>query len=260
MFNFTFRKKLKYKSCFINAGQGITMDNDIKIIFIDLGGTLIDTSSMISIGISIVKDELPEGSVDAEKFILDWKKEVFKCQEFCRSYQFHTIRELFKMGLENVVKEYELALDEDKISNIADKAFIDTFQNLRVFPDVIPTLEKLQKDFDLGIISDADYEVAEALLNKFCIAKYFKIKIISSEYQVYKPDVLLFQKAIELSGYRPSESLYIGDEQVDVDGAKKGGMKCVLINRNSIEIDNQYYQPDHVIDSISDLLGILEKP
>jgi len=93
--------------------------------------------------------------------------------------------------------------------------------------------------------------------SKIIYKKLFIIKVISSDYRAYKPDVRLFEKAIEHSGYRPSEALYIGDEQIDVDGAKKTGLKCVFINRNNTEMKFQCYQPDYIINSISDLLGIL---
>ena len=63
----------------------------------------------------------------------------------------------------------------------------------------------------------------------------FKMKVISSVLKSYKPNLSLFERALELAKCLPREAIYVGDSATDINGAKKLGMITVIIHRNKTQ-------------------------
>lgn len=53
--------------------------------------------------------------------------------------------------------------------------------------------------------------------------------VVSSGVGARKPDARMYRAALKALGTRPGETLYVGDEQEDLDGAKKLGIKTAFI-------------------------------
>jgi|GEM_PF-4201954 phosphoglycolate phosphatase-like HAD superfamily hydrolase len=86
--------------------------------------------------------------------------------------------------------------------------------------------------------------------------------IISSwDYQIMKPDIRLFQIAVEKSGYNASETVMVGDRlDNDIFPAKNIGMKTIWIKQGFGGMQNpktDEYLPHTEIASLSELLDIL---
>lgn len=67
------------------------------------------------------------------------------------------------------------------------------------------------------------------------IEKYFEIILISEETGFAKPSVDIFYEAVKQSGEKIDSVIYVGDNiKTDILPCEKIGMKCVLVDRNSI--------------------------
>ncbi|RIA92054.1 HAD-like domain-containing protein [Glomus cerebriforme] len=94
------------------------------------------------------------------------------------------------------------------------------------------------KKIKLGIISNLDERV-ESIFSSLNIHQYFNFILLSSKFGVEKPDVKIFEKALELGGMntiskeeRSKQILHVGDDEVrDYQGAKNVGINTLLIKR-----------------------------
>jgi HAD superfamily hydrolase (TIGR01549 family) len=107
---------------------------------------------------------------------------------------------------------------------------------LEIRPDIIPgvkeALEQLHGKYKLGIISDAIFSPGRALrqiLSDAGLLGLFEVFIFSDEMGRSKPDISVFNAAIESFGIKPAELVHIGDrEQNDIDGPHQAGARAVL--------------------------------
>ena len=82
-----------------------------------------------------------------------------------------------------------------------------------------------------GVISNWDSS-ARPILAELELDDCFEHIVISSEIGIEKPDVRIFNHAMELAGVRADDCLYIGDNYYDdAVGSRAAGMDCMVINR-----------------------------
>ena len=76
-----------------------------------------------------------------------------------------------------------------------------------------------------------DDSFARAQLARTGVADRFDVVVTSSEHGIRKPSPAIFRHALELSGGRPEQSLFVGDSyDADYCGARGAGMRCLLID------------------------------
>jgi putative hydrolase of the HAD superfamily len=141
----------------------------------------------------------------------------------------------------------------EKLAERLYATFTD-LSNYRLFPDVLPALERLQNDgFVLGVISNFEGWL-ERLLEVLDVTRFFKVQVISGVEGVEKPDPRIFRVALERAGASPEESVYVGDNVFfDVEPARELGMLGVLLDRRG-----RYPDADGSrITSLDELPGLL---
>jgi HAD superfamily hydrolase (TIGR01509 family) len=100
---------------------------------------------------------------------------------------------------------------------------------------------------------------ADLILKEYKIFHYFDHILLSGELQISKPNPLIFQKALELTGNLPSEIVHIGDSYaMDVVGASNMGLRTVWLSKDPLP-ENQDLSifPDLQVESIDILYKIL---
>lgn len=109
--------------------------------------------------------------------------------------------------------------------------FSDIHTWSKVLPDTIPTLRKLKSaGYYLAVISNSDGSV-EGELERAGLSEYMEFVIDSSVVGVEKPHPEIFQMALERSGTKPAEAVYVGDTHpTDIGGAELAGLRGILID------------------------------
>jgi len=155
----------------------------------------------------------------------------------------------------NVLKKE--GLDNPFLAESCCKLFrVLSREHFQLFPDSLSVLEEMrQKDYRLGVISDAQkvfcFEEGEML----GLSPFFSRFIVSTNFGFRKPDPRLFMVACNLLNIPPTEAVYIGNDPVtDVGGAKGVGMQAILLDRNG-ENKNQEPKPDFYANSLWDAWG-----
>lgn len=104
-------------------------------------------------------------------------------------------------------------------------------QQWKCIQGVKETLERLKEQgMKLGLISNWDSTCREVLKNNG-LDQLLDTIVISSEIEIEKPDVKIFEYALSISGADRKLSLYIGDNYYDdAIGSAKAGIDCILVN------------------------------
>lgn len=128
------------------------------------------------------------------------------------------------------------------------------------YPDTLPTLEKLSKEYLLGIITS---NRRDFLKHDFDLTgmdeKLFSIIQTSEECKVHKPEPEVFDYAIDLlakKGIKRSEVLYIGDTLLDYFAARDAQLKFFGIADRTVPKDEFDKAGAKTITTLSDLLSL----
>jgi len=97
-------------------------------------------------------------------------------------------------------------------------------------PRTREVLERIAKNYQIGVISNADGKIANILAH--CgIADCFRTITDSGNVGWEKPHAAIFQAALREMGVAADESLYIGDVySLDYLGATRAGMQAILFD------------------------------
>jgi putative hydrolase of the HAD superfamily len=131
-----------------------------------------------------------------------------------------------------------------------------TRRRFGLFEDTFPVLEELEGEYQLGIVSDAQWVFSEPEIRMLGLAKFFDPIVLSSRYFVRKPDPQIYAHALKAMRIKPAEALYVGnDPETDVLGPQTIGMPVILIDRG----DCLRNSPVPRIRDLRELPGIIKK-
>ena len=130
--------------------------------------------------------------------------------------------------LNALIAEFDLKPDHKAVRKAFNALLID------FFPDVYDIIESQKEKYSISLLSNTnkihfDYYSAQ----KPEIFDLFDHKFLSFELKARKPHIEIFQKAIEICNYNPSETLFADDLQENIDGAAKAGFKTFLIDKSN---------------------------
>jgi HAD superfamily hydrolase (TIGR01549 family) len=219
----------------------LSSSKNIKAVLFDLDGTLrfnlpsageVFIEHVRSLGIQASEEE----RISHERWEYQYFASSLEVQEDYTKYK--DDRKAFWI---NFTKRRLLAmgLHVDKAGELAPKVHdhMDVFYKPQVhIPDeVFALLKHLQETgYILGVVSNRDVSFQEELA-ELKLDSYFQFTIAAGEVNSYKPDVLIFQRALELSGTAAAETMYVGDNYyADIVGALRAGLKPVLYDPNSL--------------------------
>ncbi len=206
---------------------------DTKAITFDVGGTLLEPFPSVGhiYADAAVRHGFPQFPADLlkQRFIAAWRQ--FEGFNYTRTEWARLVDATFQ-GL------IDKAPSETFFPELYEQfALPDAW---RVFPDVLPTLEKLASvGLKLAIISNWD-ERLRPLLRGFRLDHYFQPIIISCELGFRKPMREIFRMTAEKLGLSPEEILHVGDDPMnDAEGARAAGLQARLLLRGFKALDRE---------------------
>ncbi len=129
------------------------------------------------------------------------------------------------------------------------------------FEDCEETLKALcERGYKLGIIANQNPGAKERL-KAWGIEKYFSVIASSAELGFSKPDLRIFEKALEMAGCRAENAVMVGDRP-DNDIAPANKLKMVTIRmkqgRSALkEPKEETEMADQTVESLHEILNIL---
>ena len=211
------------------------MDRETKVIFFDLGETLvtqnIEDNMVTRNALREISPILPK-QVSPER-LFEFYREGYKINETIRS-RHHVeipIQVWMRQLLERIIEDNP----SDQLVRKAIKIIVKArAANAVAFDDADSTLSKLSgRDVKLGIISNvSSHEVAMRILDKVRLTKYFDQVVTSASVGIRKPDPGIFRYALMQFKARPEEAVMVGDSEMhDIGGGYVAGLSTVLIDR-----------------------------
>lgn len=134
-------------------------------------------------------------------------------------------------------------LPENMIETVADKLYINYWRNYKagcyVRDDVRRAIETLSSIYKLGVVSNFMIKDGiEELLKLLGIDHYFSFVVTSVSTGWRKPHHDIYLKALEISGVKPENLLFVGDDFInDYITPASMGMKAVYLDRSGRQPD-----------------------
>ncbi|HET6628497.1 MAG TPA: HAD family hydrolase [Woeseiaceae bacterium] len=137
-----------------------------------------------------------------------------------------------------------------------DEAFevFDRFRNrVELFPDVLPSLQRLSERFTLVAVTNGN-----ANLQTIGIRHLFDDVVSAVEVGAAKPARRIFDEAVRRAGASAIETLHVGDHpECDIAGAQAAGLCTAWMNRTGGTWPEHLAAPDAVVTTVSELHAIL---
>lgn len=206
----------------------------IEAVLFDLGGTLIATTEIPEIFRRILKI-----------FGIDVSyEEIFNSHEATKR-EFDVASGQIQLGMafwteynSQVLRKLRITRDVKALAENISKLWWDN-ADLRFYPDVIDTIAWLKnRKIKVGVITNALKGDYERILQRLDATQLFDVVVGADACKKAKPDKAIFMYALDMLGVRPDEALFIGNElEPDYEGARKAGLKSLLIDRNGKNTD-----------------------
>ena len=123
----------------------------------------------------------------------------------------------------------------------------------------IPKVEKIlkiikEKKITCGVISNKDGNVLRKEINKLGWKKYFKIVVGANEAKKDKPSKYPLLLTLNKISLKPNRNIwYVGDNEIDVEFAKKNKCSSIFIENKMFKKKNLKQKPDLILKKIEAL-------
>lgn len=130
-----------------------------------------------------------------------------------------------------------------------------------LYPGIREGLDYLRaEDYPLGCVTNKAAQFTEPLLRDLGVRDYFEIVISGDTLPRKKPDPLPLLHAAEYFNVSPDTALMVGDSVSDVKAARAAGFTIVCMSYGyNHGVDIRTAEPDAVIDSLTEIKGLLEQ-
>lgn len=237
----------------------------IKAISFDADGTLWDFSKVMHHSLGYVMKELEKADplaasrLNIEKLIEIRNRVAEELKGKITNLE-EVRLEAFRQTLA------EVARPDDALAERLNKTYLEhRFEDIELFPDVLPALRSLKSNYTLGLLSNGNSYPERCGLDGI-----FGFVVFSQEHGVEKPDPRIFQITLQRAGCAAEELLHVGDSlENDVEGASSVGIRSVWLNREGCEregceregcegrTNDQSIDVECEIESLSELVELL---
>ncbi|MBL9169556.1 MAG: HAD-IA family hydrolase [Verrucomicrobiales bacterium] len=222
------------------------MASGIQAISFDVGGTLIEPWPSVGDVYAEVATESGYPCPDPQRIT----------RQFVQAWQG---RKSFGYTRQDWAEVVEKSFEGVLPSQVASRLFpliYDRFTEARswhLYPDVLPTLERLRaQGLRMAITSNWD-ERLDATLRALNLQDYFEVVTASGPLGYHKPTAAIFHATCEALQLQPKQVLHVGDSRSeDFGGSTDAGLQGLLLRRQHVAALEPH--------EINSLLGLRTSP
>jgi FMN hydrolase / 5-amino-6-(5-phospho-D-ribitylamino)uracil phosphatase len=123
----------------------------------------------------------------------------------------------------------ELGRPDPELASDLTRLYLDLrFSGLRVYDDVLPTLDALHGRCALGLVSNGN-----SYPERVSIERYFRFTFFAHDHGVRKPERAFYDALLAVAGCDAGDIVHVGDSlENDVVAAQRVGIRPVWLNRD----------------------------
>ena len=141
---------------------------------------------------------------------------------------------VFEQRIQNLSFDLKLNLTPEDIKEIANKIADAWQKHISLDSEALHVLQILHRSKKLALVSNFDHPPhVHSVLSKHGLTHFFDSVVISAEVGVKKPDPRIFDSALDRTGMKPKEVIYVGDTEDDTKAARAAGIVPILIHRKN---------------------------
>ncbi len=226
-----------------------------KALTFDLFGTVLDLGGSLTPYIATFLEE-QGGDADAAEF---WQQ--LRYRQRIEQYQ-DSLVELGHSGyLETVEKAFSYVSRLNGLDPSRDeiKRWMESWQMLSPFPEVVAGLDRLRTRFKLVALSNGNPWFLDHLVKNRI--QYEFDDVLSVELVgIFKPSPAVYRRAARELDLEPNELLMVSANSFDVMGARMCGLRGAYINRYGLPFEDteDRYLPDVTVTNFTDLADALD--
>jgi phosphoglycolate phosphatase len=130
----------------------------------------------------------------------------------------------------------------------------------RGYPGVREALESFsQANIPMAVLTNKPTQMSVQILEGLGLARFFTVVYGGDSFAAKKPDPAGVYKILEQFKVAPSETLFIGDSEVDVQTARNAGTMAVTVNHGFGQHDRAAYPADVYVDRLIELFPLVKK-
>lgn len=227
----------------------------IKLITFDLDDTLWETAPAIVSAEATLREWLAEnapklGPVPVEH-LWDIRARLVDADPSFKHRISALRRRVLFHALEDAGYVQEQAQD---LAEQAFEVFLHGRHQLDIFPEVVPTLELLTKQYTLGVVTNGNADV-----RRLGLADYFAFALCAEDLGIGKPDPAPFLEALRRGNAQAAHAVHVGDHPGDdIAGAQQAGLRAIWYNPTG-KVWEAAKRPDAEISSLTQLPDVLAR-
>jgi len=160
----------------------------------------------------------------------------------------HNFGDIAEAVLQMTATRYGITLPADATP------LADIIAAMPAHPDVAAGLSALQQQgFTLVALTNSSEALAEKQLSSAGLARLFTRILSVEQVQVYKPDLKVYQWAMQEMDQPASQCMMVAAHGWDVGGAKRAGMKTAFVTRKGQALYPLAPAPDLIVSDIGAL-------
>lgn len=210
----------------------------IRNILFDLDGTLLDTNELIIQSFNYTYQRYLNKHVDRE-YIIKHFGEILK----------DTMDMEFGDDSEDAIKTYRKFQNEN------------FYKLISIHEGVKEGVKEFHRQgYKLGIVtSRLNYSAIKGLKN-FDLMNYFDVIIGADDTDIHKPDPTPALMALKKLNGKLEETIIVGDTQFDILCGRNAGITSVVVGWSALPRDLILkYEPDYVVESMEELISLVER-
>jgi 2-haloacid dehalogenase len=120
------------------------------------------------------------------------------------------------------------------------------------FEETNACLTWFARRYRLAIISNIDDRLLSQTIEQFAVQ--FDVLVTSEQSKSYKPNLPIFERAVELIGEHPSKIIHIAEGRCEAIPVRALGMQSIWVNRSPRSDDGSKVQPHAVVSNLTEIV------
>lgn len=242
--------------------------NNLKAVFFDFGGTLMDTESDKIAHFHMMKaiKEHYQLAVTEEQLVNLYESQLFnhdmtiKGRSQSDDVQFKRLHLYTENAFKLLLEHFNIGISSSDIDWFKEIYLHNHLKYVQLVEGALDAIFLVKENgYHCGVISDIDNDYQLRQFQALNLGDDFHSITTSEEARTYKPNPDIFKIALDKANCRGNESLMIGDSySKDIVGGKNMDMTTIWINRYQNNADKAILA-DYIVEQFKEIMPIFHK-